>query len=232
MFKKLKSLFVVEEEVSDIEKQLENAVQKKQAVSKDQKTPESKAASVNPTVEIFDSNIKGPAKPNKKFTTILLKAIESQNLDGPDYLEFKSSLKSLEGVIEEEDTRYKSSFAVLSSNGDINKDKLLSTGQHYIQVLQKEKAKFEQTFQAQQNKQIQGRQDKIKKYQQGIEKRKQQLKTLITEIEGMEAKLDEAKVEINQAAGKVQLTKDQFMASYQMIVEQIQSDFEKIKEYL
>ncbi len=232
MFKKLKSLFVIEEEVSDIEKQLDNAVQKKTPTNDSTSKNTDIEASAKPTEEIFDSNIKGPAKPNKKFTDILLKAIESQNLEGPDYLEFKSSLKSLEGVIEDEATRYKSSFAVLSSNGQISKDQLLSTGQHYIKVLQKEQSKFNDTFQAQQSKQIQGRQEKINQYQDGINKRKQQLKKLIAEIEGMEEKLKEAKVEINQTAGKVQLTKDQFMASYQMIVEQIQSDFDKIKEYL
>ena len=231
MFKKLKSLFVIEEEVSDIEKQLEDAVQKKQTSSK-KVSDEQDNKVAQPTEEIFDSNIKGPVKPKQKFTDILLKAIDSQNLKGPDYLEFKSSLKSLEGVIDDEATRYKSSFAVLSSNGDISKEKLLSTGQHYLDVLKNEQSKFEETFQAQQSKQIQGRQEKIEQYQAGIKKRKEQLKKLIAEIEGMEAKLKEAKVEINQTAGKVQLTKDQFMASYHMIVQQIQSDFEKIKEYL
>jgi len=223
---------VVEEDVPDINKQLEDAASGKVPRGK---TPEKIIKPANPTItdsEIFDSNIDGPVKPNKKFTDILLKAIDKSNLEGADYLEFKSSLKSLENVIDDESTRYKSSFAVLKSSGGMDKAKLLSTGDHYIKVLQKEQGKFEQTFQAQQEKQIKGRQEKIQSYKKGILQKKEQLKKLIADIEAMEKKLETAKVEINQAAGKVQLTKDQFMASYMMIVKQMQADFEKINEYL
>lgn len=232
MFKKLKSLFVVEEDVPDIDKQHENVASGKSAKSKSQEKTVKPANPITIDPEIFDSKLDGPVKPNKKFTDILLKAIEKSDLDGADYLEFKSSLKSLETVIDDEPTRYKSSFAVLKSSGGITKEKLLSTGDHYIKVLQKEQGKFDQTFQSQQEKQIKGRQDKIQTYQKGIIQKKEQLKKLISDIENMEKKLKDAKVEINQAASKVQLTKDQFMASYMMIVKQMEADFDKIKEYL
>ena len=48
----------------------------------------------------------------------------------------------------------------------------------------------------------------------------------------MEKQLEASKAEINQVAGKVQLTKDQFMASYRLILGQIQQDKQKIKEYI
>ena len=66
----------------------------------------------------------------------------------------------------------------------------------------------------------------------GLEKKKTQLQKLITEIENMEEQLKSSKTEVNQVAGKVQLTKDQFMASYHMIVGQINKDVANIKKYI
>lgn len=233
MFKKLKSLFVVEE-TAGVEEKLEAAVSKKQKKSsKKQQTVRSDDTVAKPVAEqeVFVSDIKGPAKPQKKFTTILLKAMDRNNLEGNDYLEFKQSLKSLTSVIEDEATRFKSSFAVLTNSG-VDKAKLITSSDHYIKVLEAERTKFESTFKEQQTKQVQARETKIAKIDKGIAQRKAQLKKLISEIEQMEADLKAAKVEINQAAGKVQLTKDQFMASYRMIIEQIQEDKEKINQYI
>lgn len=233
MFKKLKSLFVVEEGIG-IEEQLDQLSRGEKPVEAPKQVKINKSetsAEIPNEAQVFESTVTGPAKPNKQFTDILLKAIDAQNLEGPDYLEFKTSLKSLEGVIEDEATRYKSSFAVLKSTG-VTKELLLESGNHYINVLQKEKQKFESTFQDQQNKQVLAREESIKKYFEGIQKRKEQLQTLIIEIEDMEKKLAEAKIEINEAANKVQMTKDQFLASHRSIVSQIESDFEKIKLYI
>lgn len=228
MFKKLKSLFVIEEEVPNTPNQAKNVSEPK-ARNKDTNTePLVEKTNVK---EIFESSASGTVKPAKKFTDILLKSLEKENLKGTDYMEFKESLQSLKKVIPDESTRFKSSYAVLTNNG-ITKAVLLNSSEHYIRVLNKEKDKFNVTFKAQQNKQIKEREEKINSYQKGIIDRKTKLKQLITEIEAMEKKLDVAKIDINKAAGKVQLTKDQFMASFNMIVDQIQSDSKKINEYL
>lgn len=231
MFKKLKKLFIVEEET--IEEKLEKAVQGQSKPKAKKSTKTEKADSSQPIVEteIFDSNVTGQAKPAKKFTSILLKALNKNNLEGSDYLEFKDSLHSLKDVIDDEATRFKSSYAVLSNNG-VTKEKLIETSQHYVQVLKDEKANFESTFRAQQAKQVKAREDKIVKLTQGLEKKKAQLQKLITDIETMETQLKDAKKEVNQVAGKVQLTKDQFMASYHMILDQIDEDVTKIKKYI
>jgi len=230
MFKKLKKLFIVEEESMD--EKLEKAVlQQQEKSTSTKKSKGKKSTAIEVETEVFDSNIKGPAKPAKKFTSILLKALNRNNLDGSDYLEFKDSLHSLKGVIEDEATRFKSSYAVLSNNG-VTKEKLIETSKHYIDVLKEEKNNFEGTFRAQQAKQIKAREEKITKLTSGLEKKKAQLQKLITDIETMEEQLKSSKTEVNQVAGKVQLTKDQFMASYHMIVEQIKQDVANIKKYI
>ncbi len=228
MFKKIKKLFVVEEE--SIDEKLEKVVNQQQTAPAT-KPKGKKTEHITVETEVFDSNITGPAKPAKKFTTILLKALNRNNLEGSDYLEFKDSLHSLKGVIEDEATRFKSSYAVLSNNG-VTKEKLIETSKHYIDVLKEEKSNFETTFRAQQAKQIKAREDKIVKLTSGLEKKKNQLQKLISDIENMETELKNSKTEVNQVAGKVQLTKDQFMASYHLILEQIKQDVANIKKYI
>lgn len=237
MLKKIKSLFIIEEESSVEEKleQISGDKSNKSQSSKSKKTVKSSAdIGKQETVieeEMYESSVSKAVKPRKKFTDILLKAIDAQDLEGPDYLEFKSSLKSLESVIEEEETRFKSSFAVLQSAG-ITKGSLLSSGKHYLDVLDNEKKKFEETFREQQRKQVKQKEAKIQQLQAGINKRKEHLQKLITEIECMEKSMETSRNEINKAASKVQLTKDQFMASFGQIKGQIQSDFDKINQYL
>ncbi len=237
MLKKIKSLFIIEEESSVEEKleQISGDKSNKSQSSKSKKTVKSSAdIGKQETVieeEMYESSVSKAVKPRKKFTDILLKAIDAQDLEGPDYLEFKSSLKSLESVIEEEETRFKSSFAVLQSAG-ITKDSLLSSGKHYLDVLDNEKKKFEETFREQQRKQVKQKEAKIQQLQTGINKRKEHLQKLITEIECMEKSMETSRNEINKAASKVQLTKDQFMASFGQVKGQIQSDFDKINQYL
>ncbi len=231
MLKKIKRLFIVEEE--SIEEKLEKVVQEQSEPPKKTKSKSKKSDTPEPIIETetFESNIQGDIKPAKKFTSILLKALNKNNLDGSDYLEFKDSLHSLKGVIDDEPTRYKSSYAVLSNNG-VTKEKLIETSQHYIDVLKAEKQNFEATFRDQQAKQVKAREDKLVRLTSGLEKKKSQLQKLIADIEKTEEDLKVAKKEINQVAGKVQLTKDQFMASYQMIMNQIKEDVSKIKKYI
>jgi hypothetical protein len=231
MLKKIKRLFIVEEET--MEEKLEKVVKEHTPEAKKKKTTRKRSSepTISVETETFDSNMQGPAKPAKKFTSILLKALNKNNLDGSDYLEFKDSLHSLKNVIDDEATRYKSSYAVLSNNG-VTKEKLIETSEHYIGVLKEEKNNFERTFRDQQTKQVKAREDKIVKLTTGLEKKKGQLQKLIADIEDMEAQLKVAKKEVNQVAGKVQLTKDQFMASYHMIVDQIKVDVSKIKKYI
>ena len=102
MFKNLKSLFI--ENVDDGSKK--EKIEEPKPVEKNTKNkkvtqPVAKAA--------FQAS---PGKVSSKFMEILFKAMEDNNLDGFDYLEFKQSLKSLEKMPMDEQTRFKSAFAM------------------------------------------------------------------------------------------------------------------------
>lgn len=225
MLKKLKSLFIKEEEIStdkEETKKPDNPVSKEAAES-----PSSSNQKDSKPVNIPVSD----GKPSKKFVDILLNAMNKENLDGVDYLEFKQSLKSLDGVIEEEETKFKSAFAMGKTMG-LSKDKLLKSGQHYMDVLEKEKQKFQVTYDKRKAEQIQHKEEGITKLTKGIEARKKQILALQKEIEKYEAALAKEKSSINVSHGKLVATKGAFDASYDYIVSKIKTDFENIKKYI
>ena len=100
MFKNLKSLFIEETEDGSKKDQTEEIEPLGKTVKGNASTP---------TVPVYGMKA-SPGKVSTKFMEILFKAMEDNNLDGFDYLEFKQSLKSLEKMPMDETTRFKSAF--------------------------------------------------------------------------------------------------------------------------
>lgn len=221
MLKKLKSLFIVE-----VDKDTEGA----QSGMQESITPSNQKANTNEEgSSALDSSSDG--KPKKKFIEVLLKALDRKNLEGIDYIEFKESLKSLDSVIEDEPTRFKSAYAMGKSMG-LTKDKLLKSGEYYIGVLKEENSKFQKTYKNQLDLQVRSKENEMNSLNVGIEKRKKQISQLKDEIRKMEAQLEKEKKNIASSNDKLLETKKSFEASYYMLMKQIQSDFEKIKQYI
>ena len=110
--------------------------------------------------------------------------------------------------------------------------KLIDAANHYIQVLQQEEKKFEQALTSQRNKQIGGREQQVKNLEAGIRQKAEQIKKLTQEIEQHQKQLEAVKKEISGAVVKVETTKSNFIASYNALVTQIQSDVESMKNFL
>ncbi len=224
---KLKSLFIVEEAGSAKKATTKSAT--KEATGK-KPTPKS---SPTPTKEVAATVSSQPleGKPTAKFMEIFFGAMEKHNLDGFDYLEFKQSLKSLEKMPMDEQTRYQSAFAMAKTMG-ATPQKLIDAAAHYLKVLLHEEKKFEQALENQRARQIGGREKQIKDLEVGIQQKAQHIKKLTQEIEQSQKQLAGIKSEISGAVSKVETTKNNFIASYNVVVSQIQSDVENMKKYL
>lgn len=221
MFKKIKSIFVLED---GTEAKLEDGKKSNQ---------ESTPAPPTPTVTQRStvSTSSGDQQPDAKFTDLLLKAIESNNLDGFDYLEYKNSLRSIVNVIPDEGMRYKSAFEMAKTMG-LTKEKLIQSGQHYLGILANEDKKFKDALENQKTKQIQGRADQLSAIEKAIVDKQQMIEKLTKEIADSTAQLDAVRTEINDAVVKIDLTNQQFVASYNLVYSQIYEDIEKIKTNL
>ena len=182
---RLKSWFVVEDGSSPKKKTKKTAEKSTSKKTTDKK--KTAPTATNTSVE--------PGKVTTKFMEILLAAMDKNNLDGFDYLEFKQSLKSLEKMPMDEATRYQSAFAMAKTMG-ATPEQLVKTAGHYIAILQQEEKKFGQAVAAQRSRQIGGRENQIKQMEAGIKQKAEHIKKLTQEIEADQKKLATLKLSL------------------------------------
>ena len=223
---KMKSLFIIEDEPSGKKKAKAPA---KKKVEKTAPTP--KATSTTTSNAEAVPATAGKGKATAKFIEIMFGAMEKHNLDGFDYIEYKESLKSLEKMPMDEQTRFQSAFAMAKTMG-ATPQKLIDAAAHYLKVLEHEEKKFEQALENQRSRQIGGREKQIKDLEVGIQQKAKHIKKLTEEIEQAQQQLGGIKKEISGAVSKVETTKNNFIASYNVVVAQIKGDVEKMKKYL
>lgn len=223
MFKKLKSIFVIE----DQEEASKNSNPKSNQQAKSNKS--SKSAKGSATQPKYVPPTSG--KPDEKFVNMLLGAIDKNNIEGFDYLEYKQSLQNLSNVEMDEETKYKSAMAMAKTMG-ATPQKLVTSANHYIKILTAEENKFLEAFKNQQSAQVNSRNQEISNLEKSINLKTKKIEELKKEIETEKKTLESKKTNINQAIAKVASTKDRFYLAYNIVVSQIKADLEKIKKYL
>jgi len=94
LFKKLKNVFVVDDE--EFKKKMQGG-NEDEKIETSSNSPKSSSPSPRPTTSTTSSpsSVPSPGKASSKFTDILLRSMEANNLDGFDYLEYKQSLHNL-----------------------------------------------------------------------------------------------------------------------------------------
>ncbi|MCZ2101171.1 MAG: hypothetical protein LC107_06510 [Chitinophagales bacterium] len=178
---------------------------------------------------VFTSEAQDSTGYNEKHIQILMHALEQNNIEGFDYLEYKNSLLSISNVIADETMRYKSAFEMAKTMG-LDKRKLLDSAEYYMNILVGEQKKFMEALENQKGKQIQARVDSIEKLEKSVVDKKKMIENLNKELETMNTQMGELKKEISEEVQKIELTNKQFMASYHYVTGQIQSDIEKINK--
>jgi lysyl-tRNA synthetase class I len=219
--KKLKSLFVVEDESAAKKEKLE-------AAAKKQAKPETGTVA-QPSAPL--SFGKDPGKATAKFMEVLHAAMQKQNLPGVDYLEYKQSLKSLGKMPVEEPVRYQPAYAMAQAMG-ATPQKLVESASHYLDVLKNEDAKFQQAVQNQRKEQIDTRQQAIGALEKVLQEKAARIKKLTGEMEQHRAEAAKLNAQIKDATAKVASTQASFRATYNSIVAQITADVENMKKYL
>ena len=215
--KGIKNLFIIEEP---------------RTAAEEETVAEAKTNAPQPQNDAPDARIQQEGgKVNERFSEILLKALEENNQEGLDYLEFKQSLQSLEKMPMEEQVKFHSAFAMAQSMG-ATAPKLIESANYYVGVLQNEENKFEKALNSQYNDQIQGRKEAIEKELAAIQTKSEQITKLTEEIKVHQQHHETLQAQLEDAQGKIETTKNDFIASYNNLVAQIQDDIEKIKQFL
>jgi chromosome segregation ATPase len=211
MLKNLKSLFIIqEEEVKEEEKK--TSTKAENAAAPLQKTEQTEMAISSIVSRLFTS-------------------IEESNQPGFDYFEYKTALKSMEGMPMDEATKFKSAFATASTLG-ITIQNLVESANFYLKVLENEKAKFASATDQQFKLNIDKKIEEIEIFKKLIADKEEQINKLKGEIGDHYAKLDGLNQHITESKRKIEQTKGSFEMAYSQIKVQMDDDVKKINQYL
>jgi hypothetical protein len=229
MFKKLKGLFIVEEEGSNNSVKKEIATEKKGTSTPSRGNAIVKTTTTPNIVTGSDSDVQGEV--NDRFLKILFDALEKNNLEGFDYLEFKKSLQSLSAMPMDEATRFKSAFAMASSM-NVSAKQLLDSADFYINILSQEEQKFENALAQQKSTKVHSQEEQVKQLDMTMKAKAEQIKQLTQEIDTLQQEIVATNTEIAEQTAKVTKTKNDFTVSYNAVSQQIQGDVANMKKYL
>ncbi len=220
---KFKGVFV-QEDLNAVKQTTQSPQNVAQSTSKE-------TAAAAPTPSVKPTYSSGSGAVNEKFMQTLFGAMEASNLDGFDYFEYKLSIQNLANMPMDEATRYKSAYAMASTMG-ATPDKLVNSALHYLDVLKNENAKFTQAAENQRAAQVGNKQGQVENLEAVMKQKAEQIKQLTNEIEQHRQDVTKLKDEISQATVKVAQTQNDFSATYQSLVGQIEQDVTNMKNYL
>lgn len=229
LLRNLKSLFVVVDENEEQDPASSVTLDTSSASSSSTGTGTSTVSSG--TGDTYASQINTGGNVDDKFLDILLDAMNAHNKPGFDYLEFKQSLQSLAKMSMDEKTRFQSAYAMAQTMG-ATPSMLIDTANFYLDVLSKEEQAFEDSLATQREKQIGEKENEGKSLSDMISKKTAQIEALNKEIEDHKSQLSKIKSQVDEAGAKIEKTKQNFIASYNHVVNQVKDDIEKMKDYL
>lgn len=161
----------------------------------------------------------------------LMKAMESNNMPGFDYIEFKQSLRVLISMNMDESTAFKSAFATASTMG-LTKQKLLETATHYKQILQKEKGQFDIALKNRFQQRVGAKIEENKRHEGRLKQIEDQIKRLENEILQVKKQISDNDKIRQKENSKLTVQQDNFEKTYVKIQEEIDRDTNKINQFL
>lgn len=222
MLDKLKSLFVVTEESEKQKPEVKtNETTATLSETKVQNLP------VQPSSGV--SSAKGEM--NQVIFDKLLGVLNANNQQGFDYIEFKNSLKALEKMGMDEKTMYRSAFATAQTIG-ASVQGIHDSITVYKKILDKENNDFAQTVQQQIAIKLSDKEKEIDDFKKMIDSKQKQVKKLKAEIEKHQLSIESLMSKMETDKSQIQKTKSDFDVTFHNIMQQINNDEAKIKEYL
>ena len=168
---------------------------------------------------------------DERFVDVLMKALEKNNREGFDYLEFKQSLAALSKMGIDGDMALKSAFATGSTMG-LTVNTLLKSAAFYQQVLLDEKAEFEASLQRHFSQRVEGKRKETAGLKKKMADWQKKIDQLQKQIADAQKTIDTADAQIDAAKAKAKENQDRFNATLKLISDRIESDVTNIKRVL
>jgi chromosome segregation ATPase len=202
----------------------------------DDKKETAKTPSATPTVDFAPStftptSVSSIGQEDAEIKKQLADALEKANLEGYDYFEFAKALEAQTAIIPSEALRFQSSFAMANSMG-VTVEKLLSSAQHYMDVLQSKQDEFSKALEQHTGNAVLSKEQSIKDLDTQMQAKAAEIQKITTEINQMQQNKTTLINEIGAAKAEIDKVRNNFTATLQVFTNRIGGDINKIKTYL
>ena len=161
---------------------------------------------------------------HKAYFENLIEEANAKNplFEGTDFKEFIESKSDID-AISDEATRYRTAFSVLKRTG-LTKERLLSTGQEYMNIIGRALNSYQSAFAQQYQKEVKSKETLLQ--QKAVE-----VQALNEKIAALKADMKQISTEIAASKQHLDANKSSFLAAGETKQNEIQQELQKIQQY-
>ncbi|MGI4864777.1 MAG: hypothetical protein ACRYFZ_12710 [Janthinobacterium lividum] len=178
-----------------------------------------------------------PAPPtgtvDAKFAEHFANVLAKNNLPGPDYFEFRETLRSLGSLNLSEDQQYQAAWASFKALGGApDVAQLTSAANQYLAALGKDREAFGQSVEAAIAERVGGLQREQQQLQADTQNLTRQLAEIQQKLAANQTRLAAIGGEITEQSGKLNQNRQNYEVTYGHFTGQIREDLARITRYL
>jgi hypothetical protein len=174
-----------------------------------------------------------PGTIDPKFADHFADVLAKNNQPGPDYFEFRETLRSLSSLGLPEDKQYQAawaSFKALAGTSDVSV--LTSAASNYLNALNKDRDAFRKSVDAALAERVGGLQNEQKRLLTENEALAKQLIEIQKQIDSNANRLKTIDGEINEQSDKITRNNQNYEITFGHFTSQIKGDVDRITQYL
>lgn len=170
---------------------------------------------------------------DQKFAEHFANVLAQNNPPGPDYFEFRETLRSLSTLGLPEDKQYQAAWASFKALGGVTDAGMLSnTANGYIAALNKDREGFGKSVDAALAERVGGLQNEQKRLETENDTLAKQLVEIQKQIDANANRLTAINGEITEQSGKITQNRQNYETTFAHFTNQIKDDISKMTQYL
>lgn len=184
-----------------------------------------------PTQPVASSAASGTIDP--KFAEHFANVLAQNNPPGPDYFEFRETLRSLGNLGLSEDKQFQAawaSFKALGGSGEVTA--LTNTANNYIAALTKDRDGFSKSVQTALAERVGSLQTEQKRLQSDNETLAKQLVEIQKQLDANKSRLAAIDDEVHEQTARITQNQQNYESTFAHFTNQIKADMAKMTQYL
>lgn len=186
--------------------------------------PTKTSAATTKTAPVFTPEPEPTQEIDPEISEMLQQSLQEKKTAGFDYLKFVSMVDKMKGKVSSEEAQYQTAFSAAEELG-VTKNALVKSGGHYLEVLKEDEDDFTENCADFEKKEVKSRETQLSQIETNITETTKQLEQLNEQRDSLTKELEEKRASLESRKSSFQTTVETFKNN-------IQSNIEKINQYL